>query len=166
MSDTISTNRPTRQFDLTVTAFAGSQYAAFLRKHLPQARKLLRCPLCELSLVLVGDVRMAHLHKRYLGIDGPTDVLTFEIDVRKGQVRSGEVVICVPEARRRSRREGVPIRNELLLYAIHGMLHLAGFDDRTKSGYQRMHQIEDRILSQLGVGATFIPERKGGPCSG
>jgi hypothetical protein len=44
-----------------------------------------------------------------------------------------------------------------LLYAIHGVLHLAGYDDRTRRGFVRMHQREDRILKRIGVGPVFNP---------
>jgi len=73
----------------------------------------------------------------------------------KGRVLAGEVVVCVPEARRRAAREGTDVRRELLLYALHGMLHLCGFDDRTERGFARMHRTEDMILTQLGVGPVF-----------
>ena len=48
----------------------------------------------------------------------------------------------------------------LLLYALHGMLHLCGFDDRTAAGFKRMHGTEDRILTRLGVGPVFAPAGK------
>jgi probable rRNA maturation factor len=44
-----------------------------------------------------------------------------------------------------------------LLYSLHGMLHLCGFDDRTEPDFRRMHQTEDEILTRLGVGPVFQP---------
>ena len=117
---------------------------------------MLRPPLCELSLALVGDRRMAELHEQFLGIPGPTDVLTFPLETdRRGGVTAGEVVVCVPQASRRARTEGVSVERELLLYALHGMLHLAGFDDRTDPDFAAMHRTEDDILTRLGVGPVF-----------
>ena len=75
---------------------------------------------------------------------------------------SGEVVICVPQARRAAKVHRVRVENELLLYAIHGMLHLAGFDDRTAAQYKRMHHAEDDILARLGVGPVFDSSRRSG----
>ena len=72
---------------------------------------------------------------------------------------AGEVYVCVPEARRGSKEHGTRVADELLLYALHGMLHLCGFDDRTPAGFQRMHRTEDRILTRIGVGAVFEPHR-------
>ena len=67
------------------------------------------------------------------------------------------IVICVPEARRRAKEQRSSARNELLLYAIHGMLHLCGFDDRTEAAFQKMHRMEDDILIRLGLGPVFEP---------
>ncbi len=99
---------------------------------------------------------MSDLHQQFLNIPGPTDVLTFPLETnKKGQPISGEIVICVPEARRRCKENGVELRQELLLYALHGLLHLCGFDDRTDRQFQRMHRMEDQILTRLGVGPVF-----------
>ena len=112
--------------------------------------------LAELSLALVGDKTMSELHERFMNIPGPTDVLTFPLEHDpRGRCVAGEVVVCVPEARRRAKTHGVAVRDEVLLYAIHGMLHLSGFDDRTPADYRKMHRAEDRILTELGVGAVF-----------
>ena len=109
-----------------------------------------------MSVALVGDRTMASLHEQFLGIPGPTDVLTFPMEAdRRGRISSGEVVICVPEARRQAKRNGVGLERELLLYALHGMLHLCGYDDRTAAAFRTMHATEDRILTQLGVGPVF-----------
>jgi probable rRNA maturation factor len=103
---------------------------------------------------------MAQLHQQFMNLPGPTDVLTFPLDEDEdGNVVAGEVVVCVPEARRRAREHGVAVERELLLYALHGMLHLCGYDDRTSRAFRTMHETEDRILTQLGVGPVFKPAR-------
>ena len=119
---------------------------------------MIRSPLRELSLALVGDARMSQLHQQYMGIPGPTDVLTFPIEEDgRGRIVAGEVVVCVPEARRQARARGTDAGREVLLYALHGLLHLDGFDDRTARGFRDMHATEDRILTRLGVGPVFEP---------
>jgi probable rRNA maturation factor len=100
----------------------------------------------------VNDATMSKLHQQFMNIAGPTDVLTFPMDETH---ESGEIVICVPEARRRAKEQRGTLRNELLLYAIHGMLHLCGMDDRTQKGFERMHRMEDEILTRLGIGPVF-----------
>jgi probable rRNA maturation factor len=147
-------------FLLTVSGRVGQAHVPFLRRQLRRARSLLRHPLRELSVVLVNDRDMSALHQRFLGIDAPTDVLTFPMDQdKRGRAVAGEVLVCVPEARRQALARGARTEHELLLYALHGMLHLCGFDDRTARGFRIMHRTEDRILSRLGVGPVFRSAR-------
>ena len=145
---------------LSVSAPAGKAHVPFLRKHLRRAHALLSPALAELSVALVNDARMSQLHERFMNIAGPTDVLTFELDLDDaGDVTSGEVIVCVPEARRQALGRGIELRMELLLYALHGMLHLCGFDDRTARGFRTMHRREDDILTALGFGPVFAPRQ-------
>lgn len=146
--------------ELTITRQTRGGQFTRLKRQLLAAHTMIRPPLRELSLALVGDATMSRLHKQYLGIAGPTDVLTFELDHDDlGRVVAGEVVVCVPEARRLAKKLGSTVERELLLYALHGMLHLAGFDDRTAAGFRQMHRREDDILTRLGVGPVFAPRR-------
>ena len=148
--------RRTPKLDLRITARAGRTHLSFLKKMLRRAHALLKSPLGELSIALVADREMAKLHERFMHDSSPTDVLTFPLDENsRGQAASGEIVINVSQALRESRRRGIAIQNELLLYALHGMLHLMGLDDRTEADFDRMHRLEDRILGKLGVGAIF-----------
>jgi rRNA maturation RNase YbeY len=142
------------------TAAAGRAELPFLRRTLPRAVALVRRPPADVSVALVGDTRMAALHLEFLNIPGPTDVLTFELDHdRRGRCTSGEVVVCVPHARRQAKHRGLPLKHELLLYALHGVLHLSGYDDLTPAGHRKMHRAEDRILDAIGVGAVFARDR-------
>lgn len=130
--------------------------AGYLRRHIMAAQGVVKSKLTELSIAIVDGRVMSRLHRDFLGIAGPTDVLTFELERdRRGNVTAGEIVICAPFGRKQAKLRRVPFRQEMLLYALHGMLHLCGYDDRTRSGFQRMHQTEDMILQQLGVGAVF-----------
>ena len=142
---------------LSITAHAGTKSVAYLRKHLTAAWPLIENAPKELSIALVNDDRMALLHKQFLGIEGPTDVLTFELDHddATGHCTGGEVIVCVPEAERRAKDLGADLADELLLYSLHGLLHLSGFDDRTPSDFKAMHQREDQILKQIGIGKLF-----------
>jgi probable rRNA maturation factor len=152
------------RFSLSVSAAVGQAYVPFLRRHLRGAHKLLRPPLDELSVAIVGDRRMAELHERFMNVAGPTDVLTFPLDLDpRGRPVSGEVVVCLPEARRRAKEYKVPVERELLLYALHGLLHLCGYDDRTGDDFRAMHRAEDEILTRLGVGPVFAPAAGSAP---
>lgn len=139
----------------------GARYGGFLRRKLYAAHRLLGASQRELSVALVDDATMIQVHKTFLRQARPTDVLSFPLEHdSRGRVLSGEIIICLPQARRRAKELGTRVRDELLLYAIHGMLHLSGFDDRTQREFERMHRTEDRILSRLGVGPVFSPKPK------
>lgn len=142
---------------ISIHASVGKTYVAYLRRLLKACIAHIRKPPDDISIALVDDRTMSDLHQRFMNISGPTDVLTFELDhhPRTGRVIAGEIVVCVPEARRRCRENGHLLQNELLLYALHGVLHLSGYDDKTAAQYRRMHQAEDRILSRVGVGNVF-----------
>lgn len=156
-----SLERAAHRLRISAQATVGAAFLPYLRRHLRRAHSLLNSELSDFSLALVNDKRMSELHLKFMNIAGPTDVLTFPLDVDAlGRAIAGEVVICVSEARRRATEHGVDVRDELLLYALHGMLHLAGFDDRTARGFARMHRMEDEILTRLGVGAVFKPAAK------
>ena len=141
---------------LTISATTGARYVPFLHRHLPRAHRLLGSKLRELSVAVVGDKRMTQLHREFLTLDGPTDVLSFPLEFdSRGNVIGGEIVVCLPQARRQARKSGIAVADELLLYALHGLLHLCGFDDRTPLTYRAMHAQEDLILRRLGIGPIF-----------
>ena len=150
---------PPEVFELEISAQseAGRSLIPYLRGHLRAAYSHLKNPPHELSISLVGDATMSRLHATHLKFAGPTDVLTFEIDHdSRRRVISGEVIICLPQARRQAKSTATSdLKREVLLLALHGLLHLSGFDDKTPGGFAQMHNAEDRILSTLGVGPVF-----------
>jgi probable rRNA maturation factor len=145
-----------KAFQLTITARTGKTYVPFLQQHLPTAAKLARSPVRELSIVLLGDKAIGDLHQQFFNDPATTDVITFPIDQdTHGRTLSGELYLCVPMARRQAKLRNIPLEHELLLYALHGLLHLSGYDDMNEADYKRMHAAEDRILQRLGVGKIF-----------
>lgn len=110
----------------------------------------------RLHVELVDDAAMDAYHRRHSGVEGTTDVLTFP-GSGEGEPIDVDIIACVDEARRRAAEFGHPIERELLLYALHGLLHCMGHDDHDPDAYERMHAEEDRILTAIGVGATFRP---------
>ncbi|MBU3729002.1 MAG: rRNA maturation RNase YbeY [Phycisphaerales bacterium] len=117
---------------------------------------------------------MGRLHERHSGIAGTTDVLTFVGGLalpRDGAAAAGDgagagdrgcvegieidAAICADEAARRCGDFGHGVREELLLYAVHALLHAVGFDDATADQHALMHAEEDRLLQRLGHGALF-----------
>ena len=160
-----------------------------------------------LDVAVVGDARMRRENSRWLGEEGVTDVLAFDLreEERSDQIRAarvskrtkalwvsapkkplphpdvhrdgsdqrgrgsvegrprpwidGQVIVCRSVARRKARARGADWQKELLLYVVHGCLHLCGYDDERSEDAERMHRREDEILTALGLGAVF----SGGP---
>jgi probable rRNA maturation factor len=83
---------------------------------------------------------MAELHKQFCGLAGPTDVLTFH---------HGEIVISAHTAARQARAFGNSVGDEIQLYLLHGLLHLAGFDDTEPRDRKKMHQLQQKLLATL-----------------
>lgn len=107
----------------------------------------------DLSFVVVDDARMAELHERYAGVSGPTDVLSFPL--AEDPVLLGEVVISADTARREAAARGHSAYDELLLYAVHGVLHLVGHDDHEPADRRRMRSAERRALAALGAASVY-----------
>jgi len=129
--------------------------SGWIEPRLSQAANLAHAPDASLSLVVVDDAAMTTLHHEHLGLDSTTDVLTFDLRDDPAEPIEGEIVVCLDEARRQAQARGHAARLEVLLYAVHGLLHLLGEDDHDDAGYQRMHTREDELLESLGVGAVF-----------
>ena len=141
---------------LDLTFEVGEEHEALLREHVPRAAELLKHAPDALSVAVVGDAEMAQLHEQFLNLPGPTDVLTFELDHdQTGRVTEGEIVVCLPEAQRQAATRSHDAGVELLLYVIHGLLHLVGYDDHDPADYAAMHAKEDQILQSLGFGTIF-----------
>ena len=127
---------------------------AWLHDRLVLAIQHVKRPVERVGILLVGDPAMTDLHRRHHHIDQTTDVLTFELSGPNEPV-DVDVALCVDEADRRATEHGHTIERELLLYAVHALLHCCGFDDHDDAAAAAMHAEEDRILELIGVGATY-----------
>ncbi|MGE0454329.1 MAG: rRNA maturation RNase YbeY [Vicinamibacteria bacterium] len=99
----------------------------------------------ELALVFAGDGTLRRLNRSYRGKDRATDVLSFPGP--GGDEGLGDVIISVPAAERNARRYGRPLGFELDLLALHGLLHLLGYDHETDGG--SMDRLERRLRLRL-----------------
>jgi probable rRNA maturation factor len=97
----------------------------------------------EIVAVLVSDRRISAMHLQFMQIAGPTDVITFH---------HGEIVISVETADRQATQLGTVMFDELCLYLLHGLLHLAGFDDATESGSREMDQLQQKLIREIREG--------------
>ena len=122
-------------------------------------RKVVAAILCDhgfhdgaISLAIVDDPTMHQLNVDYLQHDYPTDVLSFTLasDPQRGWLE-GEVIVSSDTAQTVAQEYHWPPATELLLYFIHGTLHLVGMDDATDELRQNMQRMENKYLQLLGV---------------
>jgi probable rRNA maturation factor len=106
----------------------------------------------EVSLLLTDDAEIHELNRDYRGVDKPTDVLAFALD-ESGRIETslGDVVISVERARAQAKSRRVELDRELELLAVHGTLHLLGYDHAKPAEAKRMRARTRAIRRRLGV---------------
>lgn len=98
--------------------------------------------LPEVSVVLVSDRRIAEIHRRFMNDPAATDVITFQ---------HGEIFVSTETAKRQARQFRTTFEHELRLYLVHGLLHLAGFDDKTPAASAEMKRLQERIVASASL---------------
>jgi len=104
----------------------------------------------RISVAVVDDPTIQQLHRDYLQIDEPTDVMSFVLD-RTDDFLEGEVIASADTAVASAPGFGLEPRDELLLYVVHGMLHLVGFDDLTPDKRAEMREQERAHMARFDV---------------
>jgi probable rRNA maturation factor len=115
----------------------------------------------NLSVVLTDNRRLHKLNRDYLGVDAPTDVLSFpasESDPETGARYIGDILISVPYAAKGAKQAGNSLEAELQLLVVHGVLHLLGHDHAKPKDKSRMWKAQAQILEALGLGDVIIRE--------
>lgn len=122
-------------------------------------------PLAELSVLLVDEPAMTELHVRWMGEEGPTDVLAFPMDELRlpqpggghgdhgspdadtADVLLGDVVICPQVAAAQAAEADHDVQDEIDLLCTHGILHLLGYDHAEPDEHATMFGLQDRLLA-------------------
>lgn len=104
----------------------------------------------EISIAVVDDEAIHQVNRQFLNHDEPTDVISFVLD-QHDDFLSGEIVISADTAARRAADFEWTINDELLLYVIHGALHLTGFDDLEPAARAVMREREQHYLSRFDL---------------
>jgi probable rRNA maturation factor len=121
-------------------------------------------PLAELSVLLIDEPAMTELHVRWMGEEGPTDVLAFPMDELRlpqpgghgdhgssdqdaAEVLLGDVVICPQVAAAQAAEAGQDVQDEIDLLCTHGILHLLGYDHAEPKEHATMFGLQDRLLA-------------------
>jgi probable rRNA maturation factor len=118
-------------------------------------------PSGSATVALVNDGRIRRLNRSFRGLDKATDVLSFR-STRKGASEGylGDIVISVETAERQARRLRSTLPRELEILALHGFLHLLGYDHETDDG--EMRRIEYRLRRRLRVTRSRRSKREAG----
>ena len=117
-------------------------------------------PQTEVSVVLTDDTDIQQLNCQYRGKDRPTDVLSFalnegdEPDIfgADAAILIGDIIISVETAARQAAEYGHSLEREVAYLALHGMLHLLGYDHETETDKAEMRAEEEHVLAELGIG--------------
>jgi probable rRNA maturation factor len=115
----------------------------------------------DLTVVLTDDAQLHQLNRDYLGVDAPTDVLSFpssEIDPESGTSYLGDVLISMARAQAQAQSAGHLLEAEVQLLVVHGVLHLLGHDHAVSEDKARMWAAQAQVLEKLGLAGLEILE--------
>lgn len=116
-------------------------------------------PASSLSIIITDDTTVQQLNHLYRGINSPTDVLSFEYNLDPdfpiadpmASNHLGDIIIAYPVAEAQAISKGHTVLDEILLLAVHGTLHLLGFDHDTPDNKKKMWTAQQQVMSGLGL---------------
>jgi probable rRNA maturation factor len=115
----------------------------------------------DMTIVLTDDAQLHELNREFLGVDAPTDVLSFpasESDPETGTPYLGDILISVPRATEQALVVGHSVEAEVQLLVVHGTLHLLGHDHAEAEEKARMWAAQAEVLSRLGLSYIKIQD--------
>jgi probable rRNA maturation factor len=115
----------------------------------------------DLTIVLTDDAQLHELNLEYLGVDAPTDVLSFpasESDPETGLPYLGDILISIPRAAQQAQAAGHSVEAEVQLLVVHGTLHLLGHDHAEAEEKTRMWNAQAEVMSRLGLSYVKIQD--------
>lgn len=136
---------------------------AFLRQVVAATLRFAGREEMRVSILLTDDAEIARVHGEFLGDPTPTDVISFLLDDEDGgpkgqQIGGAELIVSVETARRRAQEAGLPVRDEVALYVVHGLLHCCGYDDLRARERRRMRAAEREVLDGLGLTVRAVDD--------
>ncbi len=111
----------------------------------------------RLSIALVDNSKIKDLNKQYFNSDEVTDVISFPLSNNKN-ILCGEIIVSVETAVDTAGKRNISIEGEIVLYIIHGILHLLGYDDGNEGDARVMHEEESKILKTLGYNVPRVED--------
>lgn len=126
-----------------------------LRRAISAAAAPMQLEESELAIVLTDDAAIRELNRRWRGSDKATNVLSFPahglVPPGSGPRPLGDVVIAYETMAREAQEQGLPLTHHLTHLAVHGFLHLLGYDHESDTEAETMEQLERDILARLDV---------------
>lgn len=118
----------------------------------------------EISIVLCDDAEIRRLNRQWRGKDAATNVLSFPTPPGPGSNRHlGDIVIAFETVEREAREEAKRFDHHLSHMAVHGYLHLTGFDHENENDAEEMEQLEREILASIGIADPYHAEMSNSP---
>jgi probable rRNA maturation factor len=108
-------------------------------------------PECEISLSFVDVQEMEELHIKWMQEDGPTDVLSFPMDMPESKgdiVTLGDIVISPAVAAQQAASAGHSVEDEMYILATHGLLHILGYDHADPDEKKVMFSLQEKIVKE------------------
>lgn len=130
-------------FEVADGAHLGLDQYRALAEHIIRGENL---PLFDLRLIFVDNDYLKGLHLQFLNDGSETDVMTFALGEAENQ--EAEIYVSIEQAKKNAAFYQVPVKNEIARLVIHGLLHLQGYDDRTKAEQKLIRELEDVYLNK------------------
>jgi probable rRNA maturation factor len=136
------------------------QALGWIEKVIQTAAEVEELPPVEVAITIVDNQRIQELNREYRGKDQPTDVLSFplwepdeEWVIEEGEeyVTLGDLIISIEKAKEQAQEYGHSLEREIGFLAVHGFLHLLGYDHETKEQEEEMFGRQEEILQKLGL---------------
>jgi len=123
-----------------------------VRQAIAEAAATLSTPGAELAIVLTDDSAIRLLNRTWRGVDAATNVLSFPTGRTGGDpLLIGDIVLAYETVATEARAEGKPFAHHLAHLAVHGFLHLLGYDHERKKDAESMERLEREILRRLAI---------------
>lgn len=103
----------------------------------------------EVDIAVVDAEEITCLNRRWLNHRRATDVISFDLSDPQSDALTAQIIVCGDVAVEQARRRGIGVQRELMLYVVHGLLHLMGYDDTDAASAEVMHARQEELLERF-----------------